>query len=136
MKSDINLFNFRYAFRIRICFCVACCACMESYMEAITGSEGPQTPTVPLTLGQTESISLPSLSFPLTFHSVLDYLSHSISLLSFSLRTKLLSYEPQQKGKVKTLSIFFIGNKNPNHILIHITHFQFAQTSPENTGAN
>lgn len=59
---------------------------------------------------------------------------------------KLLSYESQQKGKVKPLSISFIylfllgtipPHRSPcNHILIQITHYQFVQTSPENTSTN
>lgn len=71
----------------------------RSYMEAITGSEGPQTPTVPLSLGQVEFISLLPLFLSLT--------------LSLSL-SKLLAYESQQRGKVKHL--FFLLGKKTAHI--------------------
>lgn len=130
-----------------MCACLCLCVCVtmdRSYMEAITGSEGPQTPTVPLSLGQTEFISLPlspfsfCLSISIFFSLCLfNSLSFSVPLSLFlSLWTKLLSYEPQTKGQGETPFYFFIGNKNPGHILIHITHFQFVQTSPENTSTN
>lgn len=54
--------------RVHVDVCICVCVTMEeSYMEAITGSEGPQTPTVPLTMAQTECISLPLFSFCLSF---------------------------------------------------------------------
>lgn len=70
-----------------------CVTMDKSYMETITGSEGPQTPTVPLTLGQTECISLPlflslsvSLSIPLFFFFTASLLLYpSLTLSAFSL---------------------------------------------------
>lgn len=64
---------------VDVCICV-CVTMEESYMEAITGSEGPQTPTVPLTMAQTECISLPLFSFCLSFPVFFCYLSLSVPL--------------------------------------------------------
>lgn len=110
-------------------------------MEAITGGEGPQTPTVPLTLGQTECLSLPLFSFSFWLGLLLSVLLPLSSFTSFffpPLWAKLLSYEPQQRGKVNPLLFLFflLATKTVHHILIQITHFQFAQTSPGNTSTN
>lgn len=75
---------------------------------------------------------VPSVSFllPLSFHTSLS--------LSFSLCGLNYFRMSPNKGARWTLlhPPFFYWEQNPHHILIQITHFQFVQTSPENTSTN
>lgn len=77
-------------------------------MEAITGSEGPQTPTVPLSPGQVECSTPLPFFFPLSSPLISIFFSlflcftpslFSWSVCSHSLCTKLFSHEPWQRGQ-------------------------------------
>lgn len=129
-----------------LCTCVHAYACVCDHGQVLYGSNywqrGPSD-THSASLSGPNGIYLPPpLPLSLSVSRFLSF-SHSVfftpSLFLYpclSLWTKLLSYEPQTKGQGETPFYFLIGNKKPGHILIHITHFQFVQTSPENTSTN
>lgn len=114
------------------------CACVRPWSGSIWKQLLARALRHPQCLSHRAGMCLPP---PFSFLSVTASLSLSLffclsvsTSLSpfpfFSHCTKLLSYEPQQRGKVKPP---FRGNRNLCDILIQITYFQFAQTSPENT---
>lgn len=102
------------AYSIRVCVTVD-----GSYMEAITGSEGPQTPTVPLTLGQTECISLPlslSASPFLSFSLCLFFTTSLFLYLSLFLSLSGLNYfrmSPNKGARWNPFSFFFYWEQKP-----------------------
>lgn len=115
------------------CLCVRECVCVfvtmdRSYMEAITGSKGPQTPTVPLSLGQTEFISLPPL--PLFSFCLSISISFSLSLsLYLSLSPPLFAVQitfvwAPTKGQGETLLYFFYWEQKAR------TYFNSHRTFP------
>ena len=72
MKWLYILYSLYVCVREGVCVCDSVCerereTMDRSYMEAITGSEDAQTPTVPLSLGQVEFISLLRLSLSLNY---------------------------------------------------------------------
>ena len=73
------------------------------------------------------------LSFPLSFFLPLSFFN-SFSFCLFGLNYFRMSCNKRGQGEAP-LHAFYCEEK-PHHILIQITHFQFAQTSPENTSAN
>lgn len=121
-------------------FYIANCICVRVWDRGVVlyGSNYWRGPSDTHSASHTgpECVSLPLFLFFLSLpHSLSLFFCLSVSTsLSpfpfFSHCTKLLSYEPQQRGKVKPP---FRGNRNLCDILIQITYFQFAQTSPENT---
>lgn len=121
------------AFTFELCLCAYACMCVCDHGRVLYGSNywqrGPSD-THSASHSGPNGMYLPppfpflflSLSVSFSLSPSFYYLSLSVLLsLLFSLWTKLLSYEPQQRGKVKPLSIFYWEQKPQPYFNSHHT---------------